>query len=402
MAGSPTMFYNRIMFPIVDSIGNIIAFTGRVIDQGEPKYLNTPETKIFNKSKVLYGLNWARQAIKERDSVILVEGQTDVIFCQANGFINTIASSGTALTEEHLKILSRLTPNILLAYDQDMAGQKATKRAFEMAIELDLNVKIIEMPEGQDPADMIKNKPEEWKKAVSGAQRVIDYYLNRALKSNSKPYNVESKKKIAGEILPLVKIVVDPIEQSHYVQLLSQELGTSQSVILEAIGKLKKGPEEQSKKKEPEVKEAKKLTSSENLLGILIVHADLFKKYANALDEKMFDTEDSLNIYNVLKKAYTKIEVNRDFNVFEYLKKELPEELVNRINLIIFSLEEIGSNDPQIAEAELEGLILRFKLDKNSKLKGDYARQIAEAIKSGNRELAQKLNKELDNAIKKN
>lgn len=400
LAGNPSMFFGRIMFPISDSLGHIIAFTGRVVGIGEPKYLNTPETKIFDKSRVLYGLNWARQEIKNKDYVVLVEGQTDVIFCQTNGFVNTVASSGTALTDDHLKIISRLTSNLLLAYDQDSAGEKATKRAFEMADDLGLNVKIIELPEGMDPADVIRKDPKIWEDGVNGAKRVIDYYLDRALSRYKKPYDVEAKKKIAGEILPLIRVLTDPIEQSHYIQLLAGQLGTEQEVIIKAIERLK-NPESAKKSSSEEIKKPKPITSEETFIGILTIHPDLFVKHHNAISEHLFQDNYVKSIYLSLEKAYTKKEIVQGFDIFGYIKKELGDELAEKLSLIVLSLEKMDSSDPVVAESELEALILRYKLNKNEKILDEFATKIANAEQAGDRELVRKLNKELTDAIKK-
>jgi DNA primase len=167
-AGSPDRFRNRLIFPITNPLSKVIAFTGRILNpHDQPKYLNTPDTPIFHKSHVLYGLEKAKMAIKEKDQVILVEGQMDVISSYQAGITNVVASSGTALTEEHLKILSRYTPNIVFAFDQDSAGTEASKRAIDLAIKQDFNVRLAFLREVKDPGEAIEKDPQIFIEAIT-------------------------------------------------------------------------------------------------------------------------------------------------------------------------------------------------------------------------------------------
>jgi DNA primase len=159
------VFRSRIMFPIFDTAGRVIAFSGRIFEEDDKdtaKYLNTPETEIFKKSEVFYGYNIAKIAIRRLNFAIIVEGQMDMLMSHQVGWENTIATSGTALTEDHLVILKRNTENLVIAYDNDKAGVKASARAFEIAIRAGFNVKACRIGEGKDPADkyLCKGKPQ--------------------------------------------------------------------------------------------------------------------------------------------------------------------------------------------------------------------------------------------------
>jgi len=153
-------FRNRYIFPIRDHQGSTVGFGGRIIGEGEPKYLNSPDTAVYNKSFVLYGLDLAKDAIKQEDFAIFVEGYMDVIAAHQAGTKNTVATSGTALTPLQLKLIKRYTTNIAFAFDQDAAGTQATKRAIELAQEAELSIKVILIPTGKDPDDCIRESKE--------------------------------------------------------------------------------------------------------------------------------------------------------------------------------------------------------------------------------------------------
>ena len=177
-------FRDRVMFPIFDSSGKVIAFSGRAMkkDDKVPKYLNSPETKLFYKSEVLYGFNVAKNYMRKLDYAVLVEGQMDMVMSHQAGVSNTIASSGTALTELHLRKIQKLTNRIIIAYDSDEAGEKAARRAAELALQLGMEVKVTSLPKGEDPASVAQKNSEEWKEALRKSEHIIDFALSKATK----------------------------------------------------------------------------------------------------------------------------------------------------------------------------------------------------------------------------
>ncbi|NIR16762.1 MAG: toprim domain-containing protein, partial [Desulfobacterales bacterium] len=154
--GPYDIFRERIIFPIFDRHSAPIAFGGRVMDKGEPKYLNSPDTPIFNKSETLYAFERAKEEIRRKDYAIVVEGYLDAIMCHQYGFINTVAPLGTALTPGHLKLISRLSRNVLLVFDGDRAGINAAKRSLGLIIEADMQGKVLVLPEGEDPDSILR------------------------------------------------------------------------------------------------------------------------------------------------------------------------------------------------------------------------------------------------------
>ncbi len=232
-------FRNRIMFPIFDRAGRVIAFSGRILEENEkaPKYLNSPETEVFKKSEVLYGLNIASQAIRKLDYAVLVEGQIDLVLSHQAGVANSVASSGTALTDIHLRTLQKISNRIILSYDADAAGSKAGKRAAALAIGLGMEVKVVSLPPGEDPASVVKNSPENWKEAIKNAKDAIILTLEEIQKEN--PDQLALAKKVNTEIIPLLNLLENDIIKSQYVSLINKKTGIPEAALSSEIAKIR-------------------------------------------------------------------------------------------------------------------------------------------------------------------
>ncbi len=226
-------FRSRIMFPLMDGRGRVVGFSGRIFtddpDVKGAKYINSPEGPIFDKSKVLYGYHTAKTAMSKEDACILVEGQFDVLMAQQAGYIHTVAISGTGLTDQHINMIKRFTHNIFLALDSDKAGIKATRRSVLAAYRNGMQVKIIVMPDGMDPADTIEHSKEQWDVCVSDAKDYIDYRLelfNRADHS----FN-EKKKLVDNDLFTFVHLMQSAMVQDRILQKLSLFLGVSVDAV---------------------------------------------------------------------------------------------------------------------------------------------------------------------------
>ena len=286
-------FRGRIIFPIFDLSSQIIGFGGRIFKQvkrfdgqEEAKYINSPATSLYDKSRVLYGLNKAGIEIRKNNKCILVEGYMDVIMTSQAGFENVVATSGTALTPYQLRILKRYSDNLLTAFDMDLAGGSATKRGIDLAQEEGFNIKIVTMPEGKDPADISSERPEEFQELVDSAKSIHDFYFNNTFSKYDKN-TIEGKKDISKILLPVIKKIPNKIEQAIWVQDLAKGLGVREENILEGLGKTKV---EQIEKYQEEEKQLIKKTRKELLeerLAILIIkrpeNASLIKKEDLAL-----------------------------------------------------------------------------------------------------------------------
>ena len=227
------MFRDRMMVPFIDTTGNIIGFTARILDKGEPKYLNTPETILFNKSRFIFGLYNAKESIRRNGFVVIVEGNMDVISSHQAGVKEAVATSGTAMTEQHLKILSKLTSDIRLAYDGDAAGVKATERAIMLAGDLGIDLSVISNYHGaKDPDELIQKDPKLWQEAVEEHIPAVDWLLQK-YEENLNLRLAPDKKKYSDIALKLLSYVKDEIERASYEEKVAKKLGVEVEILRE-------------------------------------------------------------------------------------------------------------------------------------------------------------------------
>ena len=268
---SGDLFRGRMMVPFIDTTGNVIGFTARVLDKSEPKYLNTPETLLFNKSRFIFGLFQAKEAIRRNGFVVIVEGNMDVISSHQAGVKEAVATSGTAMTEMHLKTLSRLTNDIRLAFDGDEAGVNATERAIKMAGGLGIKLSVISDYHGaKDPDELIQKDPKLWQAAVKKSMPAVDWLLMK-YEEKFDLSTAEGKQEFANLAMSLIKDLPG-VTQKHYKQQVARRLDVEISDLESALGKkeasgfLKR--KKQVKKTEQKNEVLKRL--EDNLLAILI------------------------------------------------------------------------------------------------------------------------------------
>ena len=234
-------FRDRVMFPVMDSMNRVVGFSGRSLrnDDKAPKYLNSPEGELFHKSKLLYGLSQAKEAIRKNDRLVLVEGNLDVLSSARVGIKEVVAPLGTALTSEQVSLIKRFTDNVYLAFDSDGAGMKASRRGIELLKQAELNVKVVEIIGGSDPDDCIQNNPNNWKKSLRQSVDVFDYYINWV----SKEFNLsteQGKRQASREIVPLIAATESSVAKSFLIQKAASSLAVSEEAIrqeLKAVGR---------------------------------------------------------------------------------------------------------------------------------------------------------------------
>jgi DNA primase len=232
-------FRNRIIFPIFDTRSKIVAFGGRVLDDSLPKYMNSPETDAYVKGRHLYGLNFAIDEIKAKDYVVVVEGYLDLILPFQNGIKNIVATLGTALTIEQIRLIKRFTDNVVIIYDADEAGQAASLRGLDLLVSEGLFVKIASLPMGMDPDSYVRqNGRENLSKIIESADNIFDYKL-KLLLDKFNPAESEDKTKIAAEMLPTIKRIENSVLRSDYLNRLSKALFISADVLGEEFQKVK-------------------------------------------------------------------------------------------------------------------------------------------------------------------
>ena len=234
-------FRDRIMFPLNDASGRTVAFTARINPDSRKsdlgKYINSPQSDIYDKSQILFALDRAKLAIKKRDYVILVEGQMDAISAHQAGFLNTCAVSGTALTRAQLNLIKRYTKNIILAFDQDLAGQGATDRGIGEALTMGFSLKVASLPKGQDPDDLIRTDLKSFKEAIKTAQTLMDYYLDREFKELDLT-KFQEKGQAVNRILTVITLVYNKVEQDFWLKNLSQRAQVDEVFLREELSKI--------------------------------------------------------------------------------------------------------------------------------------------------------------------
>ena len=323
-------FRGRLMFPLQDSAGRVVGFTGRVLPElakeGEPKYLNSPETEIYHKGKMLYGFYQAKKAIRESKRVVLVEGQMDQISSFACGVSETVAVGGTGITEDQMELMARLAGKIYVSLDADDAGYVAIKRSVELAEKRGLIIKVVQIDGGKDPDEIARNSPSKWKKMVEDAVDVYEFVLEKAIK---KHFNgtAEGIGKVLVEVIPFLAKIENVVIKEVWSKRLAEKIGVSVSSVLAEIEKAKKGKVFGGiiKKEEKVLTETRTEKLLKVLIGSLFVEQDLVKKVKKVLKE----TEGSGGLWKIL------------LFIFENLEK--PMEVKNLIAKMPFELQDLAS-----------------------------------------------------------
>lgn len=230
-------FRGRIMFPIKDTRGKVLGFSGRVLDSTrEAKYINSPETPVFHKGDLLFGLDAARTAIREKNEAVLVEGEFDVLSSHKAGVENAVASKGTALTDKQVTTLSRLCENVTMCFDMDVAGDAASRRGIQLLDLAGVNIRIAKLEGVKDPDEFVQKDPRGYQKAIESASNIYDYLIDSAV-SRFDAKTAEGKRKIGREVLPVIAKISDDLARAHYTTKLAHDLNLEAAFINEAIEK---------------------------------------------------------------------------------------------------------------------------------------------------------------------
>lgn len=373
-------FYGRLMFPILNPAGSVLGFTGRILtDEKTAKYINTPETLIYEKSRVLFGLDKAKKSIIEKRWVVIVEGNMDVISSFQAGVKNAVASSGTALTKEQFKVLKRYTSNLIFAMDKDEAGKEALKRAIFLALDEEMNIKITDLGEFKDPDEMIKKDDFLWKKTLKNSKPFLDFYFDNLFdKIDKSDQDVTYKKRVASEILPFLKRMQNSIEQSHYVQKLAHKLEVPESSINDALKKVKTDKNINQIKREDTSYKQKKTTKEileETVLGIMIAFPSFVDEIIMLLDEKDFSNESSKALFKDFKEI---VKRNEKFNFEEFDNPGL-KTLAKELAFITEEKHKDSDNNDIFKEAKF--CYKRIKQMEIDEQKLEINRKISEAGK---------------------
>ena len=374
-------FRKRVMFPIFDYRGNVIGFGGRVLDDSLPKYLNSPDTLIFNKRQNLYGLNFARKEIKDR-SVILVEGYMDLISLYQYGIKNVVATLGTALTDGQGSLIKRYADTVIISYDSDEAGIKATLRAIEILNKLDINVKVLNLKECKDPDEFIRKYGVlEFEKEIQNSTHYIKYKIDN-LKRNFNIQKDEERVKFAKEASKIIKEIKSPVEVDYYTKYLSEQIDISvESIKKEVYGKYYNGNQNKNNKnnkyiykkeekiiEKPKAIEKGKLLVEENLIKIMLDSKKHREIILLKISEEDFLEKDSKEIVNWLikNKDLDKITIDKikSLNISEEYIKGLESISLDNLDLNnIKNIDEIIKNIRKNSLNEKINMLLKEQID---------------------------------------
>lgn len=309
-AGFYDRFRNRITFPIADVHGTVVGFSGRIlealIDPKGPvpaKYINSPQTIVYDKGRVLYGLDKAKQAMKQVGKGVLVEGQMDCLMSHQAGVKHVVASSGTALTADQVQLLKRFTTNIVLAFDQDAAGAQAALRGVDQALMAKMDVRIVRLGAGKDPDELIRHDLPAWQQAIDAAQPLMEYYFQEATAGRDLK-RVDDKKAAVKFLLPIIGKLGDPVDQSHYLQQLADMVRVDQAALRQLMTGQPKKTSVAAPAATPDAAPDQPLDRfravSERLLALLLREPKLLDRLAGQFDPGNLVGPDLQTLYKTL------------------------------------------------------------------------------------------------------
>lgn len=397
-------FRGRIMFPIWDIYGDVVGFTGRVLVETETsggKYVNTPQTLIYDKSRVVFGLNFAKQEIKSSDRIVVVEGQMDVIACHQAGMKYVIATSGTAFTEEQITLLKRYSTNMYIAFDADAAGQAAAKRGIDLAREAGMRVKIISIPDGagKDPDECIQKNKAVWFESVEKARDIMEWYFEGAFKGKNRndPYE---RQKIAETLVGEIMKNPYPLERDFWLHELSSQLSVGIDVLKEQVevtrrkNTLKPGIVRASAEEDAEIRPAAIVaeTRLDKLLERLIL---LFLRFPKSVDQRAFVvSHESIKssvfapIYEFLRIEYTTSNI---FDTTE-IRSHCDPNLKDYFEILLLRAEqEFFDSSESDAVLDMQNIIGQIFSEEKKEKRRILQEQLTAAEKKGDQQEIQRL-----------
>jgi len=387
-------FRHRLMIPIRDLRGRVIAFGARALDDRPPKYLNSPQTPLFDKSKTLFGLDLARHAIRAQGQAIIVEGYMDVMIGHQHGVANLVASMGTALTEAQLRLLKRYTKTFVLALDADMAGDQATLRGITLAREaldrevvpvptaqgliryegqLDAEIRILTLPPGQDPDQVIRTDPSRWAALLEAALPVVEYYMQVVL-ARLDLQSPKGKAAAVAELAPILREITSPVERAHHVQRLARRLQIDEAAVWQELHRINGRTLQRIRPGETspgvdrvEQEEPLRLGLEEHCLAHLLARPELLAK-ANAvltqnnltlMSEEDFTETSNREIFALIRKqAYTQV----DYLDLDELRTSLATVLHPNLDKLLDYLARRPALSEEKMEKDFIDAVLRLRM----------------------------------------
>lgn len=324
-------FRNRIIFPIFHLSGKVIGFGGRVLDDSLPKYINSPETPVYNKGSHLYNLHYAKEEVRRKNYIIIVEGYTDVLITQQYKFNNVVASLGTALTTKQIDLIKRFTDKVLIAYDADSAGNMATLRSLDLLIQAGLEIKVLALPQSYDPADfLIKKGTKPFQNLIDRSLSLINYKL-KLLYTDYNIKTIEGKVKIIKGILPTLSVIGNEVELREQVKKISEELKLSEEAILIELKKYKKGSKDSSNNFIKLNSEAGHIKAEKILIGCMLENTQIAQDILKKLTPKDFSILLHRKIVTAIEKKLKEDNMVNSQKVIDFLSDNEAAKLISRI-----------------------------------------------------------------------
>lgn len=373
-------FRDRLMIPLKDLYGNIIGFGGRIIGEGEPKYLNSPETPLYKKGKILFGMHLAKQAMRGENQAILVEGYFDQIRAHDKGIYNVVASCGTALTPEQAGLLKNHVKNVVLVFDSDSAGKLAAQRGYEVLVEKELNVRIVLLPQGHDPDSYIQDfGPEKFLQLIENARPFVESYIDGA-SAKGNLGTPSGRMEVVNGVLPLLAKIKNNLERSEWIKYLSEKAGVEDKALLKELKKTLTQNQSLVKIEAIETKSTKKPDSELYLVHLLLSDQQVARKIRDRVSTEEFSDPDLRQIGEMI---YRFLDTEQSVQVDRLLDQvERPEirALLSKIGMkpIAFDNPLQGAEDC-IIELKRTHIEKEIKTLKQLRNQADKAGKIAES-----------------------
>lgn len=358
-------FRGRIIFPLIDAKEKLRGFSGRVLFSQEPKYINTPQTAIFDKGNLLFGLNFAKGEIRSKREAILVEGEVDVILSHQAGFKNVVASKGTALTSGQIELVKRYCGSLSLCFDMDLAGDSASRRGIEMADKLGFNIKVVRLKAGKDAAEVIQTDPKIWQKAIEEAVPIYDYYImSQASRFDTK--NPAHLRQIRDELIPIWAKISDDLLRDHYIQKLATFLQTDEKILRSSVDKAREGERRSySQVLKQTVDDVVAARSRRELLEeylmALLLHIPPDLNFVPSFPETLLLAEKWRQIYILLVLYLDSISFkSRSFDINEFMET-LPKEQIEEVDRLYLTELDDKLADSKWWQKEMAGVVSELK-----------------------------------------
>ena len=391
------LYRGRMTVALMDGSGEVVGFTGRIIrdDPNSPKYLNTPQTLLFDKSRHIFGLSQAKEAIRKSDVAVIVEGNLDVVSSHQAGVKNVVATAGTAMTEQHLKALARLAGRIRLAFDGDKAGLAATERAIELAQRVGVELEVVTLPDGaKDPDELIQQDPKLWQRAIDEAQPAVQWVISQySARENLK--SAEGKRRFSTAAINLIRNLKDQVEQEHYLQIVSEKTGSSMTTLKAKLTGMAEQAHHQKTYKSvkadhlPPVKPTNEI--EDRLIGLALSEPQT-RRWLPALDENMLESEEA-------KQLLQELQQNPELNT-EKLPKHL-QKLEQYVKIVQLKSDTRYANwEADSLSDEMARLVKDIITKHRNTKKQQLLTKLRDAELAGDEQTAESLRRDLNVLIK--